>query len=73
MHLEEHTWPFEWCIERSNMADPQYSADAGTICGMTIIIVSRPVVCLFPCIVAWCGLTWHIGFTVQNRFKWGVA
>jgi NCS1 family nucleobase:cation symporter-1 len=39
---------------------------------MATIIVSRPIICLFPCIIAWWGLTWHIGFTVQNRFKWGL-
>ena len=39
---------------------------------MAVIVVSRAVVCLFSCIIAWCGLTWHIGFTVQNRFTWGL-
>lgn len=39
---------------------------------MAVIIVSRAVVCLFSCIIAWCGLTWHVGFTVQNRFTWGL-
>lgn len=39
---------------------------------MAIIVVSRFVVSSFACIVAWCGLTWHIGFTVQNRFTWGL-
>ncbi|OSS44454.1 hypothetical protein B5807_10891 [Epicoccum nigrum] len=39
---------------------------------MAVIVVSRAVVCLFSCIIAWCGLTWHIGFTVQTRFTWGL-
>lgn len=39
---------------------------------MAIIIISRAVVCLFSCIIAWCGLTWHVGFTIQNRFTWGL-
>ncbi|KAF2033120.1 hypothetical protein EK21DRAFT_86555 [Setomelanomma holmii] len=39
---------------------------------MAIIIVSRAILCLFSCIIAWCGLTRHIGFTVQNRFTWGL-
>lgn len=39
---------------------------------MAIIVVSRLIVSLFSCIIAWCGLTWHIGFTVQNRFTWGM-
>ncbi|TLD11019.1 hypothetical protein PgNI_05440 [Pyricularia grisea] len=39
---------------------------------MGIIIVSRLIVSLFSIIVGWCGLTWHIGFSVQNRFTWGM-
>ncbi|CAH0023613.1 unnamed protein product [Clonostachys rhizophaga] len=39
---------------------------------MAIIVVSRFIVSLFACIIAWCGLTWHIGFTIQNRFTWGM-
>ncbi|KAH7024449.1 uracil permease [Microdochium trichocladiopsis] len=39
---------------------------------MLIIVISRFIVSLFACIIAWCGLTWHIGFTVQNRFTWGL-
>ncbi|KAI0015893.1 uracil permease [Xylariomycetidae sp. FL0641] len=38
---------------------------------MAVIVVSRALCCIFAVIVAWCGLTWHIGFTVQNRFTWG--
>ncbi|ORY61011.1 uracil permease [Pseudomassariella vexata] len=38
---------------------------------MAIIVVSRALCCLFAVMVAWCGLTWHIGFTVQNRYTWG--
>jgi len=39
---------------------------------MAIIVVSRFLVSFFSCVIAWCGLTWHIGFTVQNRFTWGL-
>lgn len=39
---------------------------------MAIIVVSRFLVSCFSCVIAWCGLTWHIGFTVQNRFTWGL-
>lgn len=39
---------------------------------MAIIVVSRFIVSFFACVIAWCGLTWHIGFTVQNRFTWGL-
>ncbi|TDZ18963.1 Transporter aclS [Colletotrichum orbiculare MAFF 240422] len=38
---------------------------------MAVIVVSRAICTLFAVLVAWCGLTWHIGFTVQNRFTWG--
>ncbi|KAI0155974.1 permease for cytosine/purines, uracil, thiamine, allantoin-domain-containing protein [Pestalotiopsis sp. NC0098] len=39
---------------------------------MAIVIVSRLICTIFAVAVAWCGLTWHIGFTVQNRFTWGM-
>ncbi|KAK7951233.1 uncharacterized protein PG986_006961 [Apiospora aurea] len=39
---------------------------------MAVIVVSRGLCCLFAILVAWCGLTWHIGFTIQNRFTWGM-
>ncbi|KAK7431625.1 hypothetical protein QQZ08_001843 [Neonectria magnoliae] len=39
---------------------------------MAIIVVSRFIVSFFACVIAWCGLTWHVGFTVQNRFTWGM-
>ncbi|KAH9436015.1 hypothetical protein MCOR02_004925 [Pyricularia oryzae] len=39
---------------------------------MAIIVIARFVVSLFSIIVGWCGLTWHIGFSVQNRFTWGM-
>ncbi|KAL1689819.1 permease for cytosine/purines, uracil, thiamine, allantoin-domain-containing protein [Schizophyllum commune] len=39
---------------------------------MGVIIVSRAIVCLFASLVAWCGLRWHVGFTIQNRFSWGM-
>ncbi|KAI1336903.1 NCS1 nucleoside transporter family protein-like protein [Xylariaceae sp. FL0016] len=39
---------------------------------MLIIVIGRTLICLFSCLIAWCGLTWHIGFTVQNRFTWGL-
>ncbi|KAI3541303.1 NCS1 nucleoside transporter [Colletotrichum filicis] len=38
---------------------------------MAVIVVSRALCCFFAILVAWCGLTWHIGFTVQNRYTWG--
>ncbi|KAJ0109435.1 hypothetical protein J7T55_000360 [Diaporthe amygdali] len=39
---------------------------------MGIILIGRLLISLFSTLIAWCGLTWHIGFTVQNRFSWGL-
>lgn len=39
---------------------------------MMIIVVGRALIVLFSTLIAWCGLSWHIGFTVQNRFTWGM-
>ncbi|KAK9772566.1 hypothetical protein AB5N19_12456 [Seiridium cardinale] len=39
---------------------------------MAIVIISRAICTIFAVLVAWCGLTWHIGFTVQNRYTWGM-
>lgn len=37
-----------------------------------IIVVSSILIALFSTIIAWVGLKWHIGFTVQNRYSWGM-
>ncbi|KAI1415887.1 NCS1 nucleoside transporter family protein-like protein [Hypoxylon sp. FL1857] len=39
---------------------------------MLIIIVGRFLIAAFSTLIAWCGLRWHIGFTIQNRFTWGL-
>ncbi|RMZ66791.1 NCS1 nucleoside transporter family [Pyrenophora seminiperda CCB06] len=39
---------------------------------MLIIVVSRILIALFSTVIAWIGLKWHIGFTVQNRYSWGM-
>lgn len=39
---------------------------------MLVVIVSRLLIVLFSVLIAWIGLTWHIGFTVQNRYSWGM-
>lgn len=39
---------------------------------MGIILIGRFLITLFSTLIAWCGLTWHIGFTIQNRFSWGL-
>lgn len=37
-----------------------------------IIIVGRALIVMFSTLIAWCGIKWHIGFTIQNRFTWGM-
>ncbi|KAL1621731.1 hypothetical protein SLS56_009035 [Neofusicoccum ribis] len=39
---------------------------------LCVIVVGRALICFFSTLVAWCGLRWHIGFTIQNRFTWGM-
>lgn len=39
---------------------------------MMVIVVGKLLVTIFSTLIAWCGLRWHIGFTVQNRFTWGL-
>lgn len=39
---------------------------------MLIIVVSQILIALFSTVIAWVGLKWHIGFTVQNRYSWGM-
>lgn len=39
---------------------------------MLIIVVSRILIAGFSTLIAWIGLKWHIGFTVQNRYSWGL-
>ncbi|KAI5866567.1 NCS1 nucleoside transporter family protein-like protein [Durotheca rogersii] len=39
---------------------------------MAVIVVGRALICFFATLIAWCGLKWHVGFTVQNRYTWGM-
>ncbi|KAI1480299.1 uracil permease [Daldinia eschscholtzii] len=39
---------------------------------MMIIVVGRLLISAFAVLIAWCGIRWHIGFTVQNRYTWGM-
>jgi cytosine/uracil/thiamine/allantoin permease len=38
---------------------------------MAVIIISRFVIMIWSFVIAWVGLTFHIGYTVQNRYSWG--
>ncbi|KAF1975115.1 hypothetical protein BU23DRAFT_634109 [Bimuria novae-zelandiae CBS 107.79] len=37
---------------------------------MLIIVVGRILIASFSTLIAWAGVKWHIGFTVQNRYSW---
>ena len=39
---------------------------------MLVIVMGRIMIALFSTIIALTGLKWHIGFTVQNRYSWGL-
>lgn len=39
---------------------------------LAIIIIGRALIVGFSTLIAWCGLKWHIGFTIQNRYTWGL-
>lgn len=39
---------------------------------MLIIVVGRILIALFSVLIAWAGLKWHIGYTVQSRYSWGM-
>ncbi|KAI6093663.1 NCS1 nucleoside transporter family protein-like protein [Hypoxylon rubiginosum] len=39
---------------------------------LAIIIIGRALIVAFSTLIAWCGLKWHIGFTIQNRYTWGL-
>ncbi|KAI8940171.1 hypothetical protein NX059_003878 [Plenodomus lindquistii] len=39
---------------------------------MLIIVMSNVLIALFSMLIAATGLKWHIGFTVQNRYSWGM-
>ncbi|KAI1851350.1 hypothetical protein JX265_000416 [Neoarthrinium moseri] len=66
-----------WSISSLNMSTwqtPNTFLTQGLSVGqsMAIVVISRALCTLFAVLVAWCGLTWHIGFTVQNRYTWGM-
>ncbi|KAI9728802.1 MAG: hypothetical protein M1834_007188 [Cirrosporium novae-zelandiae] len=66
-----------WAISSlniSNWQSPNTFLTEGLSVGqsMMIIVIGRFLIFLFSSLIAWCGLTWHIGFTVQNRFTWGL-
>ncbi len=39
---------------------------------MVVLVVKDTLVLLFAIVIARCGIKWHIGFTLQNRFTWGM-
>ncbi|KAI0312126.1 permease for cytosine/purines, uracil, thiamine, allantoin-domain-containing protein [Amylostereum chailletii] len=66
-----------WTLSSLNVATwqmPNTFLTAGLSVGqsMAVIIVARAIITFFASFIAWCGLRWHIGFTIQNRFSWGM-
>ncbi|THW05324.1 NCS1 nucleoside transporter family protein-like protein [Aureobasidium pullulans] len=58
----------------SNWQTPNTFLSYGLSVGqsMMVIVVGKLLVTFFSTLIAWCGLRWHIGFTVQNRYTWGL-
>lgn len=50
---------------RPGVADIRPAMGLSVPQAMLIIVVSRILVALFSTMIAWIGLKWHIGFTVQ--------
>ncbi|KAH9902050.1 uracil permease [Xylariomycetidae sp. FL2044] len=66
-----------WTLSSLNIANwqtPSTFLTQGLSVGqaMMIIIIGRALIAGFSTLIAWCGIRWHIGFTVQNRFTWGM-
>ncbi|KAF2855491.1 NCS1 nucleoside transporter family protein-like protein [Plenodomus tracheiphilus IPT5] len=66
-----------WAIASLNLANWQTPSTFLTMGlsvpqSMLIIVVSRVLIALFSMLTAFTGLKWHIGFTVQNRYSWGL-
>ncbi|KAL5116926.1 hypothetical protein ACEQ8H_005143 [Pleosporales sp. CAS-2024a] len=66
-----------WAIASLNVANWQTPSSYLTMGlsvpqAMLIIVMSRFLISFFSTLVAWAGLKWHIGFTVQNRYSWGL-
>ncbi|KUJ17170.1 uracil permease [Mollisia scopiformis] len=66
-----------WAISSLNVSNwqtPNTYLTLGLSVGqsMAVIVISRALIALFSTLVAWCGLKWHIGFTIQNRYTWGM-
>ncbi|KAF2728930.1 NCS1 nucleoside transporter family protein-like protein [Polyplosphaeria fusca] len=79
---ERRTWGWFhffgfWAISSLNIANWQtpstfLTQGLSVRQAMAIIVIGRTLIALFSTLIAWCGLKWHIGFTVQNRFTWGM-
>lgn len=39
---------------------------------MAVIVIGRLIIALWAILVSWAGVKFHIGFTVQNRYSWGM-
>ncbi|KAK0449149.1 permease for cytosine/purines, uracil, thiamine, allantoin-domain-containing protein [Armillaria borealis] len=66
-----------WSLTSLNVSSwqtPNTYLTAGLSVGqsMGVILICRFVIGFFSTAIAWCGLRWHIGFTIQNRYSWGM-
>ncbi|CAN9342399.1 unnamed protein product [Alternaria alternata] len=79
---ERRTWGWFnffgfWAIASLNLANWQtpstfLAMGLSVPQAILIIVVSSILIALFSTTIAWVGLKWHIGFTVQNRYSWGM-
>ncbi|OWY50105.1 NCS1 nucleoside transporter family protein-like protein [Alternaria alternata] len=79
---ERRTWGWFnffgfWAIASLNLANWQtpstfLATGLSVPQAILIIVVSSILIALFSTTIAWVGLKWHIGFTVQNRYSWGM-
>jgi hypothetical protein len=63
---------FDFLKVEGDIANSQTAVGLSVGQSMAVIVISRALIALFSTLVAWCGLKWHIGFTIQNRYTWGM-
>ncbi|KAI0031376.1 permease for cytosine/purines, uracil, thiamine, allantoin-domain-containing protein [Vararia minispora EC-137] len=79
---DRRTWGFfeffgYWTLSSLNVATWQMpntflTKGLSVTQSMVVIVIARSIITFFASFIAWCGLRWHIGFTIQNRFSWGM-
>ena len=64
-------WSMFYNPQARILADLQRNGQLSVGQAMAVIIVSRFVIMIGSFTIAWAGLKFHIGYTVQNRYSWG--